>query len=109
MQGPDHQFSAPVDSAQLGEWLKPLPVDWLPRIGRHNRAKLESLHVRTLRELQHVSLEDLRRVFGVNEGLRLHEACRGTDRTHGHAFEVRSLTRVTCHSSDLSRTSPKSP
>ncbi len=88
MQGPDHQFTAPLNAEQLGEWLKPLPCDWLPRIGRTNRVKLESLHARTLRDLQRVALDDLRRVFGVNEGLRLHEACRGIDRNQHHAFEV---------------------
>lgn len=93
MQGPNHQFTAPLNAEQLGEWLKALPCDWLPRIGRTNRVKLESLRARSLRDVQHVSLEELRRVFGVNEGLRLYEACRGIDRTQ-NAFEVRCCSLI---------------
>jgi len=107
VQGSNHQFTAPLNAEQLGEWLKSLPCDWLPRIGRTNRVKLESLHSRSLRDLQRVSLEDLRRVFGANEGLRLYEACRGIDRAQSHAFEVGvpCLTRTT----DRDRMSLKNP
>ncbi len=55
-----------------------LPIRKIPGIGAKTEIKMQSLNIKTCRDLQRLSLTELEKAFG-KWGLRLFELCRGQD------------------------------
>ncbi len=67
-----------VPPGEEAKFLSPLPIDKLPGAGKVTRAKLAKWNVKTIGDLAHVPVDELRREFG-KWGVYLHEGARGID------------------------------
>jgi DNA polymerase-4 len=73
---PDGLFVIPPDD--VDRFLLPLPVGFLPGVGKVTGEKLEKLEVRTVGDLRGLDRSSLEQQFG-RFGLRLYELARGVD------------------------------
>ena len=72
---PDGYLSIAKGSEQA--FLAPLSVSKLPGVGPHTREALENLGIMTVSQLAVVPEQSLKRVFGEQAALSLHQAARG--------------------------------
>ena len=76
-------------------FIRGLPVGKLPGVGHATEAVLRRLNVRTVAEMQMLSADSLRQMFGAN-GLLLYERCRGRDTRVVEEREIpRTISRET--------------
>jgi DNA polymerase IV (archaeal DinB-like DNA polymerase) len=64
---------------EVGCFLSPLPVDRLLGVGKKISARMESMGIRTISDLEEVDVQKLVAVFGKSLGLYFHDAARGID------------------------------
>jgi len=84
-----------VEPGTEEEFVRDLPVEKLPGVGRMTAETLHMLNIRTIGEMRRMSREALRALFGAN-GLLLHERCRGRDTRVVADREIpRSISRET--------------
>jgi DNA polymerase-4 len=89
-----------VDPAGEDAFLRPLPVRLLPGVGPRTAAVLAKLNIQTIEDLRALPRDSLKAMFGQN-GLLLHERCRGEDTRVISAREIpRSISRETSFHQD---------
>jgi len=89
-----------VDPSGEEEFLKPLPVGVLPGVGPRTAKVLAKLNIERVEDLQALSRDSLKAMFGQN-GVLLHERCRGEDTRVITRREIpRSISRETSFHED---------
>ena len=84
-----------VEEGSEEAFIRDLPVDKLPGVGRATHAVLRDLNVRTIGAMRSLSRESLKELFGAN-GLALYDRCRGRDTRVVSENEIpRSISRET--------------
>ena len=73
---PDGLFVIQPD--EIDAFLRPLPVERLPGVGKVTGEKLKNLGIQTIADLRNLKLSELEAQFG-RYGARLHELARGID------------------------------
>jgi len=68
-----------VRPEQVERFLSPLPVGKLIGVGRKTRKKMQTLGIRTIRELAEYDVQRLIQVFGKTLGTYFHDASNGID------------------------------
>lgn len=68
-----------VEESQIEQFLDLVPVNQLPGIGWHHQEKLTEIGISTCKDLRAVSLQSLKKDFGVKTGEMLYNYSRGID------------------------------
>lgn len=84
-----------VPAGEEDRFIRSLPVEKLPGVGRATADVLHRLNVTTIEDLRALSIDHLEKLFGV-VGRALHERCRGRDTRPVSAREIPgSISRET--------------
>jgi len=68
-----------ISKDNIKDFLNPLPVSRLWGVGRKTREDLESLGIKRVKDLTHLTKSDLCSYFGKTKGMFLYQTCRGID------------------------------
>ena len=84
-----------VRPEQIREFLNPLPVSKIPGVGKKTDEALESMGIKTVKQLSEFSAPELVRVFGKARGTMLHEYSLGIDDSPLEAaYERKQMSRI---------------
>ncbi len=96
---PDGLFVVPLGGEK--QFLAPLPVSAIPGIGKRTTEALESIGIKTVRELAEGNLNSLKNIFGV-VGIHLHNAANGIGNSEisPNDRDAKSISRGTTFGTD---------
>ncbi|MBF0297437.1 MAG: DNA polymerase IV [Oligoflexia bacterium] len=81
-----------INPSMIENFIKELPVEKIPGVGKVTAKKMHSLGIKTCNDLQKYRCDDLENIFGI-WGVTLYHLCRGVDeREVETSFERKSLT-----------------
>ena len=89
-----------VEKGREAEFIRDLPIEDLPGVGRSRLEELKKLNIDTIADLRVLDESSLRDIFGA-DGAALYERCRGRDSRAIEPGEVpRSISRQTAFHED---------
>lgn len=101
-QKPSGITEVPFDQEEVMRWLAPFPVGKMWGIGAKSQVALSRLGIRTVGDLQSLSLEVLQERFG-KSGVQYYYLCRGVDqRPVEYREPAKSISREYTFNSDCS-------
>jgi DNA polymerase IV (DinB-like DNA polymerase) len=84
-----------VKPEEVRDFLFPMPVDKLIGVGKKTTAKMETMGIKTIRDLAKYDIQKLVAVFGKTLGIYFYNAANGIDNDPVHeAGEAESISRI---------------